>query len=99
MELFNAFAAGFDGELSETDQSLIRQAATLSLKSELLAADLAAGKNVDADVLIRLAGAAKRTLAEVSAASAASKPRGGDALQAYLAKRAAAAETDDTDED
>ena len=97
-ELFNSFAAGFDGDLGESDLTLIRQAATLSLKSEMLAADLAAGKDVDADVLIRLAGAAKRTLAEVSAASAASKPSGGDALAAYLAKRAATvAEADEED--
>jgi hypothetical protein len=41
---------------SEIDRTLIRQAATLALKGEQLAAALARGEDVDADILSKLAG-------------------------------------------
>ena len=98
-ELFNSFAAGFDGDLNELDLTLIRQASGLALKSEMMAADLANGRDVPAEDLIKIAGVVRRTLDAVSAASASSKPSGGDAFQAYLAKHAAAqAEDNEGDE-
>jgi hypothetical protein len=97
-DLVAAFSVGL-GELTEVDRALIKNAATLALKMELLQADLVAGKDVDADQLIRLAGTSKRALAAVSAKEV--KPSGGSALQEYLAKHAAAqaVQADDADED
>jgi hypothetical protein len=72
-DLIAAFSEGM-GDLSEADRALIRNAATLTLKMELLQADLVAGLPVDADQLIRLAGTSKRALAAVIAKGADKKP-------------------------
>jgi hypothetical protein len=97
-DLVNAFSADL-GELTEVDRALIKNAATLALKMELLQADLVAGKEVDADQLIRLAGTSKRALAAVTATAVERKP-GSETLPEYLARKAA--ERDallETDED
>jgi hypothetical protein len=98
-DLVNAFSAGL-GDLTEVDKALIKNAATLALKMELLQADLVAGKDVDADQLIRLAGTSKRALASVAAKT---KPvAAGQNLQDYLTAKQAARDAladDDTDGD
>jgi hypothetical protein len=98
--VLGAFSEGF-GEVTEADKALIKTAATLALKMELLQADLVAGKEVDADQLIRLAGTSKRALAGVSARQVDSKP-GTRTLHDYLTAKQAARDAladDDTDGD
>lgn len=76
------------GELSQVDQALIRTAATLTLKMEMVEAALASGQHVDSDELIRLASTSRRALAAVSAKATDRKPS-GQTLQEYAAQRAA----------
>jgi hypothetical protein len=83
------------GELSQVDQALVRTAATITLKLELVEADLASGKPVDSDELIRLASTSRRALPAVTAK--AIPDAGQNPLQAYLATRAAAASAVDID--
>jgi hypothetical protein len=87
-DIINALSADL-GELSEADRALVRTAATLTLKMEMLQADLVAGRDVDADQLIRLAGTSKRAMAAISAKVADRKPT-APSLQDYLAQRPAA---------
>jgi hypothetical protein len=96
-DLVAAFSEGF-GDVTEADKALIKTAATLALKMELLQADLVAGKEVDADQLIRLAGTSKRALAAVSAKAVDRKPA-GQTLAEYMAAKARAAEQSDDGED
>lgn len=98
-DLVAAYSADFEADLSEQDLSLVRMAASLTLKAEQMQADQVAGKDVDAETLIKLAGTARRTLDAVSAASAASKPAPGQALQQYLADRAARLAAEDEESD
>jgi len=86
------------GELSQVDQTLIRTAATLTLKLELVEADLASGKPVDSDELIRLASTSRRALAAVSAKAIDRKPA-TVTLAEHLARRAEALQPDDDDGD
>jgi hypothetical protein len=65
---------------------------------EMVESDLAAGKPVDSDELIRLASTSRRALAAVSAKAVPRKPA-AMTLADHLARRAAALEVDDTDED
>jgi hypothetical protein len=94
-DLVSAFSDGF-GELTEADRALIKTAATLALKMELLQADLVAGLPVDADQLIRLAGTSKRALAGVAAKAIDHKPA-AITLADYMANKTA--ERTDLDED
>lgn len=86
------------GELSQVDQALIRAAAVVTFKLELVEADLASGKPVDADLLIRLASTSRRALAEVAAKAVDRKPA-AQTLAQYLAAKAATANQSDDDED
>jgi hypothetical protein len=86
------------GDLSESDRALIKQAATLTLRGEQLAADVVAGKEINDDQLVRLSGQARRLLASISAKAADKKPA-GQTLQEYMAAKARAAELQSEDED
>jgi hypothetical protein len=94
-DLVAAFSADLGDDLSENDLAMVRTAAALTLKSEQIQADLAAGLPVDSDALIRLASTSRRALAAVSAKAIERKPAGGNALQNYLDARAAAAADDE----
>jgi hypothetical protein len=93
-DLVAAFSVDVGDDLSEADMAMIRTAAALTLKSEQLQADLAAGKDVDSDALIRLASTSRRALAAVSAAAIDRKPT-TMTLQDHLARRAAELASDD----
>ncbi len=71
-DLVQSFEAEFDGDLCEADRSLIRQAATLLLKSEQMQEAVVRGEPVDSDALIRMASTAKRVLAAITAPDQAS---------------------------
>jgi len=95
-DLVRAFSADLGGNLSEADMALIRTAAGLTLKSELLQNAMAAGDHVDSDELIRLASTSRRALAAVSAKAIERQPGAGPTtLQEYIASRNAAADRDD----
>jgi hypothetical protein len=99
-DLVAAFSADLGDNLSEADLAMVRTAAALTLKSEQIQADLAAGLPVDSDALIRLASTSRRALAAVSAKAIERKPAGSMTLQEYLNAKAAAAEpVDDDDEE
>jgi len=89
-DLVNAFTSEVGGELTEAERGLVRQAATVSLRAEQLAADLVNGKPVDDDLLIRLAGAARRLLDTIGNKAADRRP-----ASLTLAEYAAQRDTDD----
>jgi hypothetical protein len=97
-DLVAALGADLGDNLSEADLAMVRTAAGLTLKSELLQADLAAGKDVDAEVIIKLAGASRRALAAISVKAAERKPA-GQTLQDYLAAKQAVAAVEGDDEE
>jgi hypothetical protein len=98
-DLVTAYSADLGDNLSEADLAMVRTAAALTLKSEQMQAQLAAGEEVDSDALIRLAGTTKRSLHAIGAKAADRKP-GALSLAEYLARRTAeAAGDDDTDGD
>src|SRR3984957_14686654 len=82
-DLVAAYSADLGDSLSEADLAMVRTAAALTLKSEQMQAQLAAGENVDSDALIRLAGTTRRSLAGISAKAADRKP-GALSLAEYL---------------
>jgi hypothetical protein len=87
-DLVQSFEAEFEGNLCEADRSLIRQAATLLLKSEQMQEAVVRGEPVDSDALIRMASTAKRVLAAISAKSVKRKPA-APTIADYLARKAA----------
>jgi hypothetical protein len=87
-DLVQSFEAEFEGDLCEADRSLIRQAATLLLKSEQMQEMVVRGEPVDSDALIRMASTAKRVLAAISAKSAKRKPAGPTIAEYVAAKPA-----------
>jgi hypothetical protein len=95
-DLVAAFEDEIGGDLSEAERGLVRQAATLTLRAEQLAADVVNGTPVDDDQLIRLAGTAKRLLAGITARADRKQP-GGPTLQEYLAAKHAATLDDESE--
>ena len=77
---------------------MVRTAAVVSLKLELVEADLASGKPVDSDELIRLASTSRRALAAVSAKAVDRKPA-TMTIADYMANKAAALQSDDDGDD
>jgi hypothetical protein len=92
--LVNAFTAEIGGQLSESESSLVKQAAALTLRCEQLQAAIIRGEEIDDDLLVRISGTGKRLLAAIASKSDGRKPAGGSALATYLAARAEAAEDD-----
>jgi hypothetical protein len=97
-DLVVAFSEGL-GELTEADRALVKIAATLALKMELLQADLVAGLPVDADQLIRLAGTSKRALAAVTAKAIDKKPAVPTMADYWASKAGSHTDDADTEED
>jgi hypothetical protein len=63
-DLFESFAKGLGGEerLSEADRALARMAASLTVKSEAMQAEVAKGGEVDAEQLVRVSNSLSRVL-------------------------------------
>jgi hypothetical protein len=93
--LVDAYTAelGENVELSEVDQALIRQAATLTLSSERLAAEVVGGQPINGDQLVRISSELRRTLEMISARAEANKP----APVPFWQRRQAAPEDTDGD--
>ncbi len=66
-DLFESFARQLGGEerLSEADRALARTAASLTVKSEAMQAQVAAGGEVDAEQLVRISNSLSRVLARL----------------------------------
>jgi hypothetical protein len=75
-DLVTAYTAEINGngELTEVERGLVKQAAALTLTAEAMQADIVNGKPVDADQLIRVTSTAKRILGAISARAARNKP-------------------------
>lgn len=73
-ELAEIFTREFGGNLSPVDQSQVHQLVTLTMAAEQLSADIAGGKAVDADTLIRVNSEARRVMEALRAKTAKSKP-------------------------
>lgn len=91
-DLCIGFAREAGADLTETETTLIRQAAATSLQSEALQAQLARGEPVDTDMIIRLSSEARRILAPITARAGrrAKATAGPSALDEYLAREAPA---------
>ena len=87
-DLVKGYQAEIGVELTSVEHDLIRQAATLVLRAEGMAADVINGKPVDTDQLIRLTSTAKRILTAIAAKAAKRKPP-APTLADHIAKRTA----------
>jgi hypothetical protein len=88
-DLVKAYSQGLGGELSEVDQNLVRQAASLTLAAEILSSDVVNGKAIDADALVRINSEARRVLGMLRAKAEANKPATTESPLQYAARRAA----------
>src|ERR1700722_636852 len=85
-ELVETFAREAGGILSEVDQSLVQQAASLTLAAEMMSADVVGGKPVDVDGLVRINSEARRLLEMLrSKAKQRTETDAVGDIQAYLA--------------
>ena len=66
-DLFESFAKSLGGEerLSEADRALARMAASLTVKSEAMQADVAKGVDLDAEQLVRVSNSLSRVLSRL----------------------------------
>jgi hypothetical protein len=76
------------GSLTESEKSLIRQAAALTLRAEELQSALVLGEDIDTDLLVRLSGTAKRILLSIGAKGDKRKPVDGPSLDDLFAVEA-----------
>jgi hypothetical protein len=86
-QLIETFEADLGGQLSTADVALVRQTAGLTLASEMMQADVAAGKRVDPDELVRVSSEARRCLEMLRTKVVKNKPAGQDALAAHIASK------------
>jgi hypothetical protein len=66
-DAFESFAKSLGGEerLSEADRALARMAASLTVKSEAMQAQVAAGGEIDAEQLVRISNSLSRVLSRL----------------------------------
>ena len=88
--LVQSYGAELGGALSEVDQSLVKQAASLTLAAERLSSEVVNGAPIDSDSLIRISGESRRILAALRGKAAKNKPA-APSLAEYLAEKAAQA--------
>jgi hypothetical protein len=86
-DLVAAFEKEIGGAQNEIERGMIRQAAALTLKAEILQADLVNGAAVDSDALIRLTGTSKRILSDLRERAVKHKAKPKLTLADHIAKR------------
>src|SRR5271155_2475539 len=64
-DLLSSFVASLGGELNSAEMALARNAVSLTLQSELLQTEVAAGKLVDTEQLTRLSNSVSRIMAQL----------------------------------
>jgi hypothetical protein len=84
--LVAAFTDEIGGDLSTSEQALVKQAAGLTLRGEQLQAAIVRGEAIDDDLLVRLAGAARRVLGAIGVKASERKPA-PMSLAEYAARR------------
>jgi hypothetical protein len=94
--LVAAFTDQIGGPLTEAERGLVEQAALLQLRCEQLRNDAIAGRPVDDDLIVKLAGASRRALTKITAKA---KPATGENLAQYVARKAAEAAALQSDDD
>jgi hypothetical protein len=75
-DLVQAYETEVGGDLSQTERSMIKTAATLTLTAEMKQAQIVNGEMVDTDDLIRLSSEVRRILAEIAGKAGKRKPAG-----------------------
>jgi hypothetical protein len=85
-DLVQAFKAEIGGDLSETEQAMIKTAASLAIQAEMMQADIVNGKPSNTDDLIRLSSEVRRILAEIAGKAGKRKPA-VPRIAEYLAQR------------
>jgi hypothetical protein len=96
-DLVAAFSDEIGGELSESERSLVRQSAALTLRCEQLQEAIVRGDEIDDDLLVRISGTGKRLLSAIAVRSSGKKPA-TQTLNEYLAAKHAATIQPDDDE-
>jgi hypothetical protein len=97
-ELVKAYAAEIGGELSVVDRELVRTAAAIGVRSEVLQAKIIAGEAISGDEAIRLASESRRILESIRSRSPKNKPDAPTELDRYLKDKYGPAESEAEDE-
>jgi len=97
-ELVKAYAAEIGGELSVVDRALVRTAAAIGVRSEVLQAKIIAGEAISGDEAIRLASESRRILESIRSRSPKNKPDAPTELDRYLKDKYGPAESEAEDE-
>ena len=86
---FAAELGGID-RLSTVEREMVRHAAALMLRAEMMAAAVVRDEQVDGDELIRLSGEARRILTALQKRATGERKSAPDDLAAYLRAKSAA---------
>jgi hypothetical protein len=100
-DIMRGYAEEFE-VVTEAEQVLVRQAATLAILSEQLQAQLVKGEPIDADTITKLTGQLRRVLADLkrkAQASAPERPSILDHFASYPADADASRDTHENTED
>ena len=97
-ELVKAYAAEIGGELSVVDRELVRTAAAIGVRSEVLQAKIIAGEAISGDEAIRLASESRRILESIRSRSPKNKPDAPTELDRYLKDKYGPADSEDEPE-
>jgi hypothetical protein len=73
-DICQAYETDAGGVIPEADRDLIRQAASLTLRAEQMAASLVRGEDINNDELVRISSTAKRLIETIRVKADARKP-------------------------
>jgi hypothetical protein len=98
---FRRLVAGFkadlgDVQLSQADHVLIQTAAVAAMKIDRVKTRMIAGEDISTDELTRLVGNVKRVMSAISVRAVENRAA-VDPMTAYLSRRAAAADDEDSE--
>jgi hypothetical protein len=72
-ELVRSYRSELGRDLSDVDEALVKQAASLTLAAERLSTDVVKGAVIDSDALVRISSEARRILAVLRAKASKAK--------------------------
>ncbi len=94
-DIVDLYTTEIGGDLSQTEMAMVKQAAALAIKGEMMQAAIINGEPVDSDELIRLSSEVRRILDAIGERAGTRKPApGDDALRRFLASQHASATTE-----
>jgi hypothetical protein len=85
-DLIDAYTAEIGGDLTQFEKAMVKQAAALAIKGEMMQAQVVNNEPIDLDAMIRLSSEVRRILAEIAGKAGKRKPV-GPTLAEYLANR------------